>query len=464
MPKSAENKRVNADDDRFSIEQIDQIAAQLRFAINDGDRTSIRECLSDVYPADIAQLLESMPPASRLTAWNEVPMDLSGEVLSELHEGVRDDLVDHMDRQQLVFAARFLEVDDLADLLADLPTDAADQVKAAVDEDARENLDTLLAYPEDTAGGLMNVDTIVLRDNVPITVVLRYLRKLGRVPEYTDKLFVVNRRNRLIGTLSTDRLLTAQPATMIRDHTDNDPVTFKALDSAEDVAAAFARYDLVSAPVVNDAHELIGRITVDDVVDVIREEADHSVMARAGLDEEEDLFAPATRTTRSRALWLGVNLITAVVASWVIGRFEHTIEQLVALAVLMPIVASMGGNAGTQTLTVTIRGLGLGTVTRANRLRLLVKEVMVGAMNGVLWAVVVGLIAFFWYQNANLALIVAFAMVINILVSSIAGVLLPVTFDRLGIDPALAGGVALTTVTDVIGFLSILGLAAWLLL
>ncbi len=464
MSKITENTRAKADADRFSIEQIDQLGEQLRFAINDGDREGIRECLADVYPADIAQVLESMPPSSRLTAWHEVPLDLAGEVLSELHEGVRDDLIDHMDREQLVFATRFLEVDDLADLLTDLPSDAANEVKAAVDDDARENLDTLLSYPEDTAGGLMNVDTIVLRDNVPITVVLRYLRKLGRVPEYTDKLFVVNRRGHLIGTLSTDRLLTAQPATMITQHTDNDPVTFDALDSADEVAAAFARYDLVSAPVLNDAHELIGRITVDDVVDVIREEADHSVMARAGLDEEEDLFAPATRTTRSRAVWLGVNLITAVLASWVIGRFEHAIEQLVALAVLMPIVASMGGNAGTQTLTVTIRGLGLGTVTRANSLRLLAKEMMVGAMNGLLWAVVVGLVAFFWYQNTSLALIVAFAMVINLLVSSIAGVLLPITFDRLGIDPALAGGVALSTITDVIGFMSILGLAALLIL
>lgn len=464
MKTSADTNRLKADDDRFSTDQIDLITEQLWIAIDDGDVARIRGYLSEVHPADIAQLLESLPPTERHVAWNGVPLDLAGEVLSELHEGVRDELIDHMDREHLVFAIRFLDVDDLADLITDLPPDAAAQVKAAVAEDAREDLDTLLSYDEDTAGGLMNVDTIMVRDNIPITVVLRYLRKLGSVPEYTDKLFVVNRHNKLIGALSTDRLLTAQPSSMITEHMDHDPVTFDVSDSDEDVAAAFARYNLVSAPVVDAGRELLGRITVDDVVDVIREEADHSVMARAGLDEEEDLFAPATQTTRSRALWLGVNLITAVVASFVIGRFEHSIEQLVALAVLMPIVASMGGNAGTQTLTVTIRGLGLGTVTRANSLRLLAKEAAVGSMNGIIWALVIGLISWLWYQNGSLALIVAFATIINLLVSSIAGVILPITFDRLGIDPALAGGVALTTVTDVIGFLSILGLATWFLL
>jgi len=464
MQAGSENSQRNADGDRFSIDQIDNITAQLLEAIDDGDRVRIRSYLSEVHPADIAQLLESLPPQNRHSAWNEVPLDVSGEVLSELHEGVRDELIDYMDQAQLVRAAGYLEADDLADLLADLPPEVALEVKAGVDQHAREDLDTLLAYDEDTAGGLMNVDTIVVRDNIPITVILRYLRKLGRVPQHTDKFFVINRSRELIGALSTDRLLTAQPATMIAEHMDHHPVTFDVGDSDEDVAAAFARYNLVSAPVVDENRLLLGRITVDDVVDVIREEADHSVMARAGLDEEEDLFAPATKTTRSRALWLGVNLITAVLASWVIGRFEHTIEQLVALAVLMPIVASMGGNAGTQTLTVTIRGLGLGTVTRANTLRLLTKEVLVGAMNGVIWAVLVGVIAWVWYQNGNLAMIVAFAMIINLVVSAVAGVLLPISFDRLGIDPALAAGVALTTVTDVIGFLSILGLAALFLL
>jgi len=329
MQFGTDNSQLTADDDRFSIDQIDEITAELLAAIDAGERVRIRSYLSEVHPADIAQLLESLPPQNRHSAWNEIPLDLAGEVLSELHEGVRDDLIDHMDRDQLVRAAGFLEADDLADLLADLPADAALEVKAGVDDDARENLDTLLAYDEDTAGGLMNVDTIVVRDNIPITVVFRYLRKLGRVPQHTDKLFVISRDHRLIGALSTDRLLTAQPGTMIAEHMDHHPVTFDVGDSDEDVAAAFARYNLVSAPVVDDSRQLLGRITVDDVVDVIREEADHSVMARAGLDEEEDLFAPAARTTRSRALWLGVNLITAVIASWVIGRFEHTIEQLV---------------------------------------------------------------------------------------------------------------------------------------
>ncbi len=310
----------------------------------------------------------------------------------------------------------------------------------------------------------MNVDIVTVRPDVTVEVVARYLRARGDMPDGTDSIFVVDRDGAYVGSLYLSRVLTHDDDTIVSSVMSTDLMPIPAHTPSTQVVWEFENRDLLSAPVVDDQYRVVGRITVDDVVDVIREEADHTVMARAGLDVEEDIFAPVARSTRSRAMWLGINLITALIASWVILQFERTIEQLVALAVLMPIVASMGGNAGTQTLTIVIRGLGTGTIEPANAWQVLKKEFLVGGLNGVLWALAVALVAIVWYHNLHLALIIGLAMMINIVASAIAGVLLPVAFDRLGVDPALASGVALTTVTDVIGFLSVLGLAALFLL
>jgi len=433
-------------------------------AIEAEDRSAIAAMLSDLHPADIGLLLESLTPEQRDLAWAEIDNEAKGEVLLEVAEGVQADLLEDMDRPEMVAAVRNLETDDIADLIPVLPDDVLADVLFTVDKVARAGLGEVLSYPEDTAGGLMDVDTLMVRGNVPIRVVIRYLRLLGRLPDHTDKLFVVDRKGRLRGILRLADLLTAPPEDRVRDHFDDEPKVFKALDPEEEVAERFEKYNLVSAPVVDDDYKLIGRITIDDVVDVIRETADRSVMARAGLSEEEDIFAPVYRTTRSRSIWLGVNLITAIVASMVIRQFETTIEQLVALAVLMPIVASMGGNAGTQTLTVVIRGLGTGIISSSNAWKVLRKEFLVGGLNGLIWAIGVATVAIVWYQDIALGAVVALAIFVNLVAAALAGVALPIIVQKLGIDPALAGGVALTTVTDVIGFFAVLGIAALFLL
>ncbi len=432
----------------------------LQAALEEGASDRVRDILADLHPADIASLLESIPPEQRPLVWGQVDSRLIGEILLELPETVRADLVKLMDDKALVAAARTLDTDDIADLIPELPDEVIAEVLFALDKQDRQRLDAVLSYPEDTAGGLMNVDAVTVRENITLEVVLRYLRRRGELPESTDKLFVVDRNDHLLGTLTISKLLTSDTAMRVSQIVDHDGVKFTALTPAKEVAAAFERYNLISAPVVDEANRLLGRITVDDVVDVIREEADHSVMAPAGLSEEVDIFAPVARSSRDRAVWLGVNLVTAVIASWVIGLFEQTIEKVVALAVLMPIVASMGGNAGIQTLTLVVRGLSLGTITDSNARRLLAKELMVSGLNGLLWALLVALVAMLWYNNFMLALLIALAMVINLAFAALSGVTIPILVRKLGIDPALASGVILTTVTDVVGFFAFLGLAA----
>ena len=368
-----------------------------------------------------------------------------------------------MDSGTLVRAIQTLDIDDIAELVPDLSSQIIADVMVAVDEHRRESLGAVLSYDEETAGRLMNVDTVIVRETITVGVVMRYLRLKGELPEYTDKLYVVDRDGVLRGTVLLRTLVTSDLNAQVSTVMDEDPITFLPTDSDEDVAASFERYDLTSAPVIADNGHLLGRITIDDVVDVIQDSASRTLLAPAGLDDEEDLFAPVFQTARRRAVWLGVNLVTAVLASWVIGLFEEAIEKLVALAVLMPIIASMGGNAGTQTLTNVIRGLGIGTISIANAKDVLKKELLVGGLNGLVWALVVALVSILWYQNYGLAAIVAVAMLVNICVSSISGVVLPVLLDRIGIDPSLAAGVALTTITDVVGFLAILGFAALVL-
>lgn len=438
--------------------------AELLVALDADSHDAIRKVVEELHPADIGDLLESLPPDRRYRVLAEIPRFQIGETLMELPDSIRADLVSEMDQTDLVAAAQTLDTDDIADLIPDLPDEVIAQILSALDQQDRERLDAVLSFPEDTAGGLMNVDTVTVRENLSLEVVLRYLRGRGELPDDTNKLFVVDRKDHLIGNLHISKLLTTDPKQRVGTVMDRDPVKFDALITDNEVAAAFERYNLISAPVVDSQNRLLGRITVDDVVDVIREEADHSVMAPAGLSEGEDIFAPVARSSRKRALWLGVNLITAVVASVVIGIFEDTIQKIVALAVLMPIVASMGGNAGTQTVVLVVRGLALGTITHGNTRRLLLKEMMVSVFNSLLWALVVAMVAIAWYRDPVLGLVIALAMVINLMVAALFGVVIPIMFRRVGIDPALASGVMLTAITDVVGFFSFLGLAALLLL
>jgi len=428
-------------------------------ALEAGDTDRIRGILALLHPADVATLLEGLAPEQRATVWSEVDAEIVGEVLIELPEEVRTGLAALMDDKALVAAARQLDTDDIADLIPDLSDEVIAEILFALDKQDRQRLDAVLSYPEDTAGGLMNVDTVTVRENITLEVVLRYMRRRGELPEHTTSLYVVDRADRLIGVLPVTRLLTSPTARRVSQVMEREVVKLPAQTPDREVAEAFERFDLVAAPVVDEQGRLLGRITVDDVVDVIREQADRQVMAQAGLSEEEDLFAPVVRTSGKRALWLGINLVTAFAAAAVVALFEDTIAKVAVLAVMMPIVAGMGGNAGTQTLTVVVRGLALGVISEGNARQVFLKELMVGALNGMLWAVTVAVVTFPWHKSYLVGLALALAMVINLVFAAISGVLIPVVARRFGVDPAVASGVILTTVTDVVGFFAFLGLA-----
>lgn len=440
--------------------QIDNVIELL----DSENSSAITHAFADAHPADIADTLESLTPNARPDLWEHVPEQSKGEVLAELNEGVFKDFATDIDKQELVDSIKQLDVDDIADLVPDLPEEILGDVLFSIDSETRTGLGEVLSYPEDSAGGLMNLDATVVRDNVTMEVVLRFLRLKTELPRQTDSVYLVDRQNRLTGIVPIERLITSPVENLVCEHRFDHPVIFNCMDDTETIAKAFADYDLVSAPVIDDHNKLLGRITIDDVVDVIREQAEHDFMAAAGLQDEADIFAPVFKTSRNRAIWLGVNLVTALIGSWVIGRFEGSIQELVALAVLMPIVASMGGNAGTQTLTVVIRGMSTGTIAPGNIWQVLKKESLVGVLNGMLWALAIALITSFWYHNWQLGFVIAAAMTANLFMAALAGVLIPWFLEKSNIDPALAGGVALTTVTDVIGYLSVLGLATLILL
>ncbi|MCP5477321.1 MAG: magnesium transporter [Rhodanobacteraceae bacterium] len=445
----------------------DKSARQLKLlteALESGRHGPVRRLVNTLSPAEIGNLLESLPPAKREIVWGLVDPEDDGEVLVHVGDEVRESLLAGMDPEEIVAAAESLDIDDLAELVDDLPGTVIDEVLKSMDRENRERLEQALSYPEDTAGRLMNPDVITVRTDVTVDVVLRYLRLRGELPDNTDHLFVVSRRHQYLGRLSLATLVTADPSTPINELIDGEQPAIHVSTTSAGVATQFENYDWVSAPVVDDNNILMGRITIDDVVDIIREQAEHQALGAAGLDEDEDLFSPVPRAARRRALWLGINLLTAFLASWVIGRFEATLEQIVALAVLMPIVASMGGIAGTQTLTLMVRGLALGQVGSSNASALLMKELLVGVLNGLMWAIVVGLASWAWFQDPGIGVVIAAAMVINLIAAALAGVLIPLILKRMAIDPALAGGVVLTTVTDVIGFLAFLGLATLVLL
>lgn len=433
-------------------------------ALHGGTAGQVRHLLSSLHPAEIGDLLESLPHGPRELLWELVDHEDQGEALVSVNEEVRAGLIEGMETSRLVALAGSLDTDDLADVLQDMPGAVIHELLRSMDKQNRHRLEAVLSYPEDTAGGLMDLDIVTVRGNVTLDVVLRYLRLRGEIPDLTDSLMVVDRFDHFQGVLSLATLLTSDPDLLVADVMDSEVEGIQATLQDADVARLFEDRDLVSAPVIDENHKLLGRITIDDVVDVIREEGDRSLMNMAGLDEDDDIFAPATVSARRRAVWLGINLGTAFLASWVIGLYETTLQQVVALAVLMPIVASMGGIAGTQTLTIMIRGLALGQVGSANARNLMVKEVMVSMMNSMAWALVVGLIATAWFQNIQLGAIIAAALSINLICAALAGFGIPLALKRVGVDPALAGSVLLTTVTDVVGFMAFLGLGTWYLL
>ena len=431
-------------------------------ALASGALSEVRQVLNNLPGAEAAHLLESSPPREREILWQLLSQEQETEVLQYLGEEVRVELLRDLPTEELVELIEDLDTDDLADLLQELPEQVTSRVLAGLDAQNRERLEQVMNYPEDTAGGLMNTDVITVRPEITFSVVQRYLRRLGDIPKTTDNLLVVNRKNQFVGVLPLTRVLISDPGTSVREAMITDVEAIPATQDAHEVAKLFERLDLVTAPVVDDNGMLVGRITIDDVVDVIMEEAEHSLMGMAGLDEDEDTFGSVWHTVRRRALWLGINLLTALAASAVISLFEDTLEKVVALAVLMPIVASMGGIAGSQTLTLVIRAMALGQVQAGNTRYLLFKELSVGALNGLLWAAVIGTTAALWFDNPSLGGIIASAMVLNLVVAAGAGALIPIVMKKMGIDPALAGSVVLTTVTDIVGFMAFLGLATLL--
>lgn len=429
----------------------------LHSALDQGEIDLARDAIALLHPSEIADAIESRPSREREDLWNLVDSELEGDVLSHMQDAVRTEFLENMQPAEVADATIGLDADDVADILQDLPEDVADTVLLSMDEQHRQRLASILTYPEDTAGGLMNIDVVSVRADVSLDTVARYLRLLGEIPTKTDNLMVVDRDNHYLGVLPLTELLVRGPETSVGEWMEEEAYLSAETPKAE-VAKLFEQRDLVSAAVVDDENHLLGRITIDDVVDVIQQEAEHVVRSMAGLGDD-DMFAPVIASTKRRAIWLGINLLTAFLAAWVIGRFEDTIQELVALAVLMPVVAGMGGIAGSQTLTIAIRGIALGQIVKTNIKPLIIKELAVGLLNGALWSSIVAGIVILWFDNSFLGLIIGISMIINLIIAALAGATIPMVLKHYGIDPAIAGGVILTTVTDVVGFMSFLGLA-----
>jgi len=430
----------------------------LRAALESGTLRQVQTLVNTLYPAEIALLLECLPLPERAVVWGLIDEESEGDVLVELIDEVRTKLIEEMDAEEVLAATEGMELDDLADLVADLPETITDRIIESLSQQDRERLKAVLSFPEDTAGGLMDPDTITVRPDVSLEVVLRYLRRSGKLPDKTAAVFVVDHNDCYIGALYITRLVTEQLERTVREVMDPSMQPIPSDRSAIDVATDFQNRDLVSAPVIDDNGKLIGQITVDDVIDVIQEQADHDILGMAGLDEEDDMFAPVITSTQRRAIWLGVNLATAFIAAAVVAIFKPTIEKVVILAVMMPVVASMGGIAGVQTLTLMTRGLALGRVQDSNARWLLGKEIAVGLMNALTWALVVGIVTVVFFSTWDVGLIIAAALAINLLTAAFAGFTIPLVLQKLRIDPALAGSVILTTVTDIVGFVALLGL------
>jgi len=439
--------------------EYNSLLSRLGSAIDSVTLNQVRHTLNNLSPPDVAHQLETAPPKFRRILWELVDPEISGEVIHELSDEIRLEFLGEMDSAEVASLTEGLDVDDIVDILQQLPDRVIPEVLQAMSTQDRQRVESVLTYDEDTAGGLMDTEVITVRPDITVDVVLRYLRRFEEIPEITDNLFVVNRNDTFVGNLPLSMLLTSSPTITVREvmNTEVRGIHVNLTDS--EVAQLFQRHDLVSAPVIDDENRLVGRITIDDVVDVIVEDADHSLLAMAGLSDTEDTFSSIGKTVPRRAIWLGVNLLTAIFASTAISLFEDALDKVVALAILMPIVASMGGVAGSQTLTVVIRGMALGQIERGNLNWLLSKEFAVGALNGLLYALIVGCVVSLWFQDATMALIIGLAMAINLMAAALSGTLLPILLKFLKIDPALAGTVILTTITDVVGFISFLGLA-----
>lgn len=431
----------------------------INHALSEGCFVTVRKTLHSLPPSDVALILESSPTRSRDELWELMDSDYHSDVIEELSEDVRNGIISKMMPDQVVDALEEMDTDDLAETLSTLPDTVLQDILESMDTQDRMRAEQALAYGEDTAGFIMNTDTMTLRADVSIDVVLRYIRLKGELPDNTDTFYIVDRQDYLVGLVSVVRLLIAEPEQTINEIMDEDTNAIPVNMPEKEVASSFERYNWLSAPVVDQENRLVGRITIDDVVDIIRENAEHSMMSMAGLEDEEDTFAPVLQSTRRRSIWLGVNLITALMAAAVSDLFEATLSQLAVLAILNTIVPSMGGVAGNQTLTLVIRGMALGHVNQGNSKWLVSKELAIGFLNGLIWAVLIATVIGLWKQDLQLGIIIAFAMLVNMIAAALSGATLPIIMKKLKIDPALAGSVILTTITDVVGIFAFLGTA-----
>lgn len=449
--------------EQIEFDQAHLTLQEVSEALENGRFVHVRRQLQDMEPEDIAHLLEASPRKSREVLWQLTDPEDYGEILDELNEDVKDALVSKMAPEKLAEATEGMDTDDVAYVLRSLPDDVSREVLSQMDSADRQRVETALSYSEETAGGIMNTDVITIRGDVDIDVVLRYLRMRGDLPEATDALYVIDDESKLIGHLSLTTLLTTQPDIQVSEVMDDADEAILVTTSDSDVASLFERRNWVSAPVVDENQHLVGRITIDDVVDIIREDAEHSMMSMAGMNDDEDTFAPVVKSARKRTIWLGANVLAALAAASVSNMFEATLDQMAAIAVLMTIVPSMGGVAGNQTVALVIRGLALGHIGDSNQRELLFKEAAIGFLNGIMWATIIGGIVVAWKGNWMLGGIISAAMMANLLIAGIAGVTIPILLKKMKIDPALAGGMALTTVTDVVGLSVFLGLATILM-
>jgi len=444
--------------------EIESLTAIVMQAVTAEDDVKLKGLIDKLHPSEVGLLLSSLPQKERLYVWNLLNATCKGEALPFLSEDIRVGLLEETDTAELVSATEHLDLDDLTDLMQDLPYKLSQTVLQSLELQNRKQLETVMSYPEDTAGGLMDLDAISIRQDMNVGVVLNYLRKLGELPPATDKLMVVNRKDEFLGSLHISSILTSDIERPILELINKAAVAIPVDLPDTEVAAIFKDRDLLSAPVLNSESKVIGRITVDDVVDVISEDAEEALMGRDGLDDEFDIFSPVKKSTWRRSPWLAIHLVTSLIAIYVVSMFEKSIAQIVALAILMPLNAGMGGVAGSQTMTLVIRGMALNRINNSNAMWLVGREAMVGMLNGIIWALVVSAVTIFWFGNTKLGLVIAVAMIINLFIAQVAGAVIPLAQKRMGIDPALAGHVVLTAVTDVVGFLSFLGLATLILL
>ena len=464
------------------IEQIDELLESSEFSENSNDNSvdekhaliknlvskknisSLESLLDDLHPADIADILESLPVQKRLVLWDLVKSENEGDILIEVSDSVRQTLIADMDSTELLAAAEQLETDEIADIAPDLPEEVLKDLLENLDIQNRERLQSALSYPEDSVGSLMEFEITTIREDLTLEVVLNYLRKIKKLPNHTDKLFVVDKDGLILGVLPLERIIVNAPTTIVKNIMAKEVVLFKPEDLADEASNAFERYDLVTAPVVDENKKLVGRLTVEAVMDFIRQESDNEKFSMAGLREEEDIFSSIWKSVQNRWAWLAINLLTAFIASRVIGIFEGSIEKVVALAALMPIIASIGGNSGNQTTAMIVRALAIGQLTQSSIRSLLYKEISVALLNGLIWGSIVGLFAFYLYNNADLGFVMASAMVLNLILAAIMGVLMPILMHRLGKDPAVGSSVLITAMTDSGGFFIFLGLATLVLI